>query len=52
MLPLENVRVLDTTQNVAGPYAAMILAELGAEVLEWNQSDLHGAQQEQNQDHP
>jgi len=33
MLPLENVRVLDTTQNVAGPYAAMILAELGAEVV-------------------
>ncbi|MDA4130021.1 MAG: CoA transferase [Thaumarchaeota archaeon] len=32
MLPLENLRVIDITQNVAGPYAAMILAELGAAV--------------------
>jgi crotonobetainyl-CoA:carnitine CoA-transferase CaiB-like acyl-CoA transferase len=32
MLPIEKLRVLDSTQNVAGPYAAMILAELGATV--------------------
>jgi crotonobetainyl-CoA:carnitine CoA-transferase CaiB-like acyl-CoA transferase len=32
MLPLDKVHVVDCTQNVAGPYAAMILAELGATV--------------------
>jgi crotonobetainyl-CoA:carnitine CoA-transferase CaiB-like acyl-CoA transferase len=32
MLPLESLRVVDATQNVAGPYAAMILGELGATV--------------------
>lgn len=31
--PLRRVRVVDLTQNVAGPYAAMVLAELGAEVV-------------------
>lgn len=30
--PLSRVNVVDLTQNVAGPYAAMILAELGASV--------------------
>ena len=33
MKPLEGVKVIDLTHMLAGPYAGMVLADLGAEVV-------------------
>jgi crotonobetainyl-CoA:carnitine CoA-transferase CaiB-like acyl-CoA transferase len=38
-LPLDGTRVLDLTRNLAGPYAAMILGELGADVVKVEHPD-------------
>ncbi|QJQ95907.1 MULTISPECIES: CaiB/BaiF CoA-transferase family protein [Halomonadaceae] len=33
MLPLQNLKVLDVSQIMAGPYCTMVLADMGAEVI-------------------
>jgi crotonobetainyl-CoA:carnitine CoA-transferase CaiB-like acyl-CoA transferase len=38
-LPLENVRVVDVTTSIAGPYCAEILAALGADVVKVERPD-------------
>lgn len=39
MLPLSNVKILDISQIMAGPYCTMVLGDLGAEVIKVEKSN-------------
>ncbi|AHL74555.1 CoA-transferase [Stutzerimonas stutzeri] len=39
MLPLRNVKILDISQIMAGPYCTMVLGDLGAEVIKVEKSN-------------
>lgn len=42
MLPLQGIKVVEIAQNLAGPYAAEILATLGADVIKIDTATLLG----------